>query len=449
MRVCVVAPHFLGHLIPSVNAAQALLSGGFTVTFISSRSVSSIFEPQILSSGGRCLPSDDGLSESARDLFDINELLSSGLHKIQTAHIRILEEVLVTDGIDAILADSYLHEVHSFAISKGIPLAVLFQSTFQSMSSTYLGVPCETVQIGPGFLYSHPLILHVLARFVEFFKFYKAGVEAVRGKAILLYTSFTGLEPAAFLPPAVHLIGPLLPKADATIDDQGLKRFLESHNSVVLVSVGSILRLRQHQLDTLLEGFRKEKLASVWTIQEGVLPAADDVFVSKWIPQFQCLSHPSVKFFVSHCGLGGVLEAVRTGKPVLCLPFFGDAHENAELIVRANAGLYLHKTSRSETATLDKAQQYFAKSRFSAQEVAEKAKLLIEEDGKYVKGMARLQNLAEAIDSRGELCRQIKRLVKVGDVSHLYPVQKKVTGWIVPALVIFVISLLYAVRRAR
>jgi UDP:flavonoid glycosyltransferase YjiC (YdhE family) len=273
-------------------------------------------------------------------------------------------------------------------------------------------------------------------------------LEAVRQKALLLYTSFTGLEPACFLPPSVRLLGPLLPPPDASIADRKLKDFLDGHDSIVLISVGSILRLHQQQLDTLLEGFRKIKVASVWTIQEGVLPPVDDVYVSNWIPQFQCLSHPSVKCFVSHCGLGGVLEAVRTGKPILCLPFFGDAHQNAAFILRAKAGIYLHKASQSGTATLEKAHEYFKRARFTAQEVAEKAALLLREDGECRRGMDRLQRIAEAIDSRGELCRQLTRLIKVGDVSHLVPRQRKVAGWIIVAfLIVVAATVVYVAKR--
>jgi UDP:flavonoid glycosyltransferase YjiC (YdhE family) len=444
MKICVVSPHFLGHLIPSINAAQALLDGGFKVTFISSRSVLPICEGPILASGGQCLPTDDGLSESARDLFDIDALLSVGLHQIESAHIRALESV---DGADAILADSYLHEVHRYAIAKRIPLAVLFQSTFDAMSSTYLGVPVSTFHIGPFGFFSHPLILRVLAQFVGFFTFYESGLHALRPRALLLYTSFTGMEPAAFLPPAVRLLGPLVGRPNAEIDDQQLISFLNRHGSIALVSVGSILRLHQHQLDTLLAGFRKAGVASLWTIQEGVIPAADDVFVSKWIPQFQCLSHPSVKFFVSHCGLGGVLEAVRTGTPVLCLPFFGDAHQNAALIVGARAGLYLHRTSQAETSTLQKAQEYFAKARFTAEAVAKSSARLLEEGGECRRGMARLQTIADALDSRAELCRQITALVRVGDVAHLYPAQKRVRGRLLVAFLVIVLALALFFRK--
>jgi UDP:flavonoid glycosyltransferase YjiC (YdhE family) len=437
MKVCVVSPHFLGHLIPSINAAQALLEGGFRVTFISSRSVLSIFELPITSFGGRCLPSDDGLSESARDLFNISELLSNGLHQIQSAQIRVLDDILTSEGIDAILCDSYLHEIHRYSITKKIPLAVLFQSTFHPMSSTFLGVPVSTFQIGPFFFYSHPFILRILAAFVPFFKFYESGLHRIRDRALLLYTGFVGLESAVFLPPTVRLIGPLLPKVGGEITDQKLNEFLTRHSIIVLVSVGSILSLHQHQLNVLLEGFRKVGIASIWSIQKGVLPKAEDIFVSNWIPQFECLSHDSVKFFVSHCGFGGVLESIRTGKPILCLPFFGDAHQNADLIVRANAGLYLHKTSQSETSTLEKAQNYFTKSRFTAQEVEDKTRLLIQNDNEFYRGMIRLQKIANAIDSRGELCRQIKILINIGEISYLYPIQKKV-NFFFPLIVLLV-----------
>lgn len=38
----------------------------------------------------------------------------------------------------------------------------------------------------------------------------------------------------------------------------------------------------------------------------------------------QVLAHASVRAVVSHCGLAGAQEALYYGKPVLCLPRFGD-----------------------------------------------------------------------------------------------------------------------------
>jgi hypothetical protein len=84
-----------------------------------------------------------------------------------------------------------------------------------------------------------------------------------------------------------------------------------------------------------------------------------------------------------------VLVTIRTGKPILCLPFFGDVHSNAGMFTGAKAGLYLHKVSQSETAMRQKVQQYFARSRLTAQDVTQKGTLLIDENREYQRWMRR------------------------------------------------------------
>ena len=75
-----------------------------------------------------------------------------------------------------------------------------------------------------------------------------------------------------------------------------------------------------------------------------------NVFISKWLPQDDVLAHPNIKLFISHCGLGGVVESKYHGVPIVGLPLFGDQNGNAGNIVKEGWGLALDIATITEVA---------------------------------------------------------------------------------------------------
>lgn len=74
--------------------------------------------------------------------------------------------------------------------------------------------------------------------------------------------------------------------------------------------------------------------------------------MTKWLPQNDILAHPNIRLFISHCGLGGVIEAKFHGVPILAIPVFGDQPKNAKAIVSDGWALelpyaYLNATTLS------------------------------------------------------------------------------------------------------
>ena len=58
---------------------------------------------------------------------------------------------------------------------------------------------------------------------------------------------------------------------------------------------------------------------------------------TKWAPQNDVLAAPSIKVFVTHCGVNSINEAAYHGTPVVAVPFFGDQPHNAALVISGHS----------------------------------------------------------------------------------------------------------------
>ncbi|KAJ9705144.1 hypothetical protein PVL29_003275 [Vitis rotundifolia] len=119
-------------------------------------------------------------------------------------------------------------------------------------------------------------------------------------------------------------------------------------SSVVYVSFGSVVYLKQDQVDEIAYGLLNSGVQFLWVMKpphkdaglellvlpEGFLEKVGDKGkVVQWSPQEQVLAHPSVACFVTHCGWNSSMEALSSSMPVVAFPQWGDQVTDAKYLV--------------------------------------------------------------------------------------------------------------------
>ncbi|KAF8146711.1 hypothetical protein K438DRAFT_1734557 [Mycena galopus ATCC 62051] len=146
----------------------------------------------------------------------------------------------------------------------------------------------------------------------------------------------------------VYGVGPLLPPKygtqpmplPSTPGDLEVKSFLDSmqlkhgNESVLFISFGTLLWPRQDQINELVNALIEKQFPFLLchASPTAVVPvalcekikASGIGMTSSWAPQQFILAHPATSWFVTHCGHGGIIEALGSGVPMICWPFVGD-----------------------------------------------------------------------------------------------------------------------------
>ncbi|CAM0958977.1 unnamed protein product [Alopecurus aequalis] len=179
--------------------------------------------------------------------------------------------------------------------------------------------------------------------------------------AAVAFNTFQGLVPPevmdalATMLPSCLTVGPfhLLPGTEspdtdgAPADPYGCLAWLDGHpaRAVAYVSFGTIAleMTAPEELCELAYGLEAAGKPFLWSLPEESWPLLPPGFMERagaaglglvvpWAPQVQVLRHASVGAFVSHAGWASVLEAMSSGVPMACRPFFGDQRMNARLL---------------------------------------------------------------------------------------------------------------------
>ena len=173
---------------------------------------------------------------------------------------------------------------------------------------------------------------------------------------VLCYT-VAGLEYPFTPPDHVQLVGGMFPPVPQAPADTELLPWLDAHDSVVYIGLGTLTRLTAGQVRSLVDVARalSGEHHVLWKLpadQQRLLPSdlPANLRVMTWVPsQLDVLAHPNVRAFVSHGGSNGLHEGLYFGKPQLIRPLWADCHDHA--VRGVDAGVSLTMSADVDVAT--------------------------------------------------------------------------------------------------
>ncbi|XP_014607459.1 PREDICTED: UDP-glucuronosyltransferase 2A3-like [Polistes canadensis] len=161
-------------------------------------------------------------------------------------------------------------------------------------------------------------------------------VDIAKQQSLLLtntHWSIHGSRPQ--LPNIIEIGGVHLPSSIKPLP-QDLAKFLdEAKEGVLYFCLGSMIKastMPPARLQFIINVLRSIPRKIVWKWEDDNFTAKpDNVFISRWLPQFDILNHPNVKAYVGHAGLLGLTEAVYAEVPMILIPMYGDQYTNAAI----------------------------------------------------------------------------------------------------------------------
>ena len=111
-----------------------------------------------------------------------------------------------------------------------------------------------------------------------------------------------------------------------------LRDFVDaSKKGVALVSFGSAIKpsmMSEEKMFVFLEAFRKMELSVIWKWDSEVPNLPKNVMISSWVPQQDLLAHPNLKVFVTHGGMGSIMESIYHKAAIVGIPLAMDQKTN-------------------------------------------------------------------------------------------------------------------------
>lgn len=106
-------------------------------------------------------------------------------------------------------------------------------------------------------------------------------------------------------------------------------------HGVIYMSMGSNIKsssLSPSVLSAIMTTFSKLKERIIWKFENDSIPnIPENIMISKWLPQSDLLAHPNLRLFITHGGLGSMIEARFHGVPLVGIPIFADQMANLNL----------------------------------------------------------------------------------------------------------------------
>ncbi|KAM7486174.1 hypothetical protein LguiA_002183 [Lonicera macranthoides] len=388
-----VHPHILlvtfpaqGQLNPSLQFAKRLLQMGVQVTFTTSLFAHRRISTTAAAPGLTFAPFSDGYDDGFKMGVDNPDHLIS---ELQNRGSPAVEKIITSSSeqaghpVSCVVYTFFLTWAATVAREFHVPSALLwvqpasvldiyyhYFNGYDEIIRTNGNDPNWSIELpGLPLLKARDLPSHILPSDPHTFalKWLKEHFVLLEGeeKPKVLVNTFDALEPDALRAVAklkMNGIGPLISSAfldgqDPSDDSFGgdlyqkssdYIEFLnsKSESSVVYISFGSVLLLKDAQMEEIARGILETRRPFLWVIRGGdekeESEKRDKVsfmeeleklgMIVQWCSQLEVLSHASLGCFVTHCGWNSTLESLTCGVPMVAFPHWMDQGTNAKLI---------------------------------------------------------------------------------------------------------------------
>ncbi|XP_065216827.1 UDP-glucosyltransferase 2-like [Planococcus citri] len=160
---------------------------------------------------------------------------------------------------------------------------------------------------------------------------------------LIFYNNHASLLPRPMNPNAID-IGGVHMKGVKPLPKEIQDFINQAKHGAILFTLGSVVRAATLSSETkkaFRDAFAELPQRVIWKFEEKIENLSSNVMVLDWVPQRDILEHKNVIAFISHCGLGGMNEAVYTATPVVACPLFCDQVDNAELLENLDVAVHL------------------------------------------------------------------------------------------------------------
>ena len=123
-----------------------------------------------------------------------------------------------------------------------------------------------------------------------------------------------------------------------------LEQFVQGSDEagIIVLTFGSAVRkLTPEIIAKLFAALRPIKQRVVMRLSGEFADVPPNVWLAEWLPQNDLLGHAKTRFFITHGGANGQMEALYHGVPMLTMPLFGDQKYNAKVSEDKGYGLTL------------------------------------------------------------------------------------------------------------
>ncbi|AVV47360.1 hypothetical protein C6376_08640 [Streptomyces sp. P3] len=317
-----------GHVNPTLGVVEELVRRGHRVTY----AVTEEFVHQVKAAGAEPV-----LYPDAGDGSEAPEEMGEGFARVvdtALASLPVLTRAFDRDRPDLVLCDVYAFAGLLLGASRQTPVVVASPThlAYDGIVPEFFGVP-GLPQI-PGFG-------KLSAAFAEH------GVDSARILELVHPEHAVAFLPRAFQRRAdtvtarnVAYVGPAL--GDRSY--QGSWQPPRPDLPVLLVSLGSQFTRRPDFYRSCVQAFAELPWQVVMSVGHAVAPdelgpLPDTVEVHPHVPQLAVLAHADA--FVTHAGMGGTMEALHYGVPLVAVPQMAEQRVNAARIEQLRLGVHL------------------------------------------------------------------------------------------------------------